>query len=228
MKKRIIGLALLGMIMIVPPSQATFGGFRIGANFGMMLLQGRHFYTGTPQPDADRIKRLSTFGPMFGVHTGYLLELSSSKMVVGIEAYYFQAGASPKIELGLFQGTQEGEVTIQHNRSIGAAAVVGMMLNPKIMAYLNVGLEIAQFQLIYQFNSAAPAPLTLTKQTFKHKFNGLVPGLGVAYKISSSFLIGAELSVPFFKRFKARANPPRSFQYRPIEKRLMLKLTYVF
>ncbi|MBM3468399.1 MAG: hypothetical protein FJX71_03090 [Alphaproteobacteria bacterium] len=231
MKKRIVGLVFLALITMVDSSQAAFGGLRVGANLGLQLLQGRHFYDGTPQPDADMIKRLSVMGGILGFHGGYLVELSSSKMVIGGEVYYLRPGASPTINLGLYKGPQEGQVTIKHESSMGFAATVGMMLNPKILVYVNVGIEMAKFQFAYQFNNVAQAlipPLTPAKQVFSKRYNALTPALGATYKFTPNFLLGVELSSPFFKRFIARNSPPRSFQYKPVERRLMLKISYLF
>ena len=227
MKKTIMGLALLGTVMVVQPSQAAFGGFRLGGMAGIGLLQGKHFYTGRPYPDADMKKRLSVIGSMLGAHAGYLFELPNSKLVIGAEVYLLIPGVNPTIDLALLNNPQDGSVTIKHSRSIGFAATVGMMLNPKVMAYLNVGIESARFQFTYLFNKQR-LPTLPEKQVFNHSFNGLTPALGATYKMSPHFLVGIELSSPFFKRFKISASGPRGYNYKPVERRLVLKISYLF
>jgi len=213
------------MIMTAHPSQAAFGGLRVGGMAGIGLLQGRHFYTATPSPQTDMIKRLSVISSMMGVHAGYLFELSESKLVVGGEVYFLIPGINPTIDLHLLNAPIDGSVTIKHSRSVGFAATVGMMMNPKILVYLNVGIENARFQFTYLFNNLRPLP---SKQAISHSFKAFTPTLGAAYKMTPHFLVGFELSSPFFKRFKIRATPPRGFHYKPVERRLILKLSYLF
>ena len=229
MKKTIIGLVLCGMAMLAQPSHAAFGGLRIGGIAGIGLLQGRHFYTGPASPSDDMIKRFSVLGSMMGVNAGYLFELSESKLVVGGEVYLLIPGINPKVDLYLMRGGAngpvEGSVAIKHNRSIGFAATVGMMMNPKFMVYVNVGIENARFQFTYLIKDKPPIP---PQQVFNRSFKGITPALGATYKMSAHVLIGAELSSPFFKRFKVRSEGPRSYHYKPVERRLVLKLSYLF
>lgn len=233
MKKRILGL-ILGVLIAAQPSYATFGGFRIGGMLGVQLLAGRHWYTtNIPNtPATDMVHRLSALSALYGAHAGYLLELGSSKIVVGGEVYGFIPQANPKLDLALMNGTvsgpTEGSVTINHNRSIGFVLTAGMMINPKILAYLSAGMELAKFKFTYAFNATAPAPLTSQQQVFNHTFKAINIALGGAYKISPQLLAGLELSSPFFKRFKAPTTPARAYSYKPVERRLMIKLTYLF
>lgn len=227
MKKTITGLALLGMVMVVQPSQAAFGGLRVGGMAGIGLLQGKHFYTGQPYPDVDMKKRLSVISSVLGAHAGYLFELPASKLVIGAEVYLLIPGINPTIDLALLNQPQDGNVSIKHSRSIGFAATAGMMLNPKVMVYLNIGIENARFQFTYLFNKQR-LPEMPEKQTINHSFKALSPALGATYKMSSHFLVGIELSSPFFKRFKIRSTPPRGFNYKPVERRLVLKVSYLF
>lgn len=233
MKKRILGLAL-GIMMAAHPGHATFGGFRIGGTLGVQFLAGRHWYT-THDPHIvgmDMVHRLSSLSALYGAHAGYLLELGSSKIVVGGEVYAFLPQANPKVDLALMNGavsgTIEGSVNVNHNRSIGVAVTAGMMINPKILAYFSAGMELAKFKLTYAFNSAAPAPLTSQQQVFNHTFKAINIALGGAYKISPQFLVGLELSSPFFKRFRPPTSRARGYSYKPVERRLMIKLTYLF
>ena len=135
-------------------------------------------------------------------------------------------GLNPTIDLALLNQPQDGSVSIKHSRSIGFAATVGMMLNPKVMAYLNIGIENARFQFTYLFNKQR-LPAMPEKQTISHSFKALSPALGATYKMSSHFLVGIELSSPFFKRFKASSTPPRGMNYKPAERRLVLKVSYL-
>ena len=226
MKKVITGLVLFGIIMTSHPSQAAFGGLRVGGMVGIALLQGKYFFTGPRTPEDDMKKRLSVISSAFGAYAGYLFELSQSKLVVGGEVYLLMPGFSTKIDLSLQNQPKDGTVSIKHSRSMGFAATVGMMMNPKVMAYLSLGLESASFEFKYDFDKTRPAA-TLS-QTFKKKFNGFTPALGAVYKMSSHILIGAELSSPFFKKFKMHDGLPRTFYYRPVERRLVLKLSYLF
>jgi opacity protein-like surface antigen len=231
MKKRILGLMLLGIMMSAHPSQAAFGGFRIGGNFGVMVLQGRHWYTANPSvPATDMVRRLNPIGAIYGGHAGYLFELGSSKIVVGGEAYLLMPTVNPKIDLALVGGPVEGNVSIQHKQSMGAALTVGMMFNPKILVYVNAGMELAKFQFTYQFQQpiAGVVPNLPAKQVLRHTFKPINVGLGAAYKVGPHFLAGLEISSPFFKRFKAQMTGPRAYHYKPVERRVTVKLSYLF
>lgn len=227
MKKIIIGLAL-GIITIVHPTQAAFGGLRVGGIAGIGLLQGRHYYAGPSSPDLDMIKRLSVISSIMGANAGYLFELSESKLVVGAEVYLLIPGINPSIDLHLLNGQPEGTATIKHNRSVGFAATVGMMMNPKVLVYLNVGIENARFQFTYNLKQPPAGAAMPAKQVFNRSFKAFTPALGATYKMSSHMLLGVELSSPFFKRFKMRQTLPRTFHYKPVERRLVLKLSYLF
>jgi opacity protein-like surface antigen len=229
MKKIITALVLCGMMVLAQPSHGAFGGLRVGGMAGIGLLQGRHFYTGPNSPNDDMKRRFSVIGSMMGVNAGYLFELSESKLVVGGEVYLLIPGINPKVDLYLMNGGAngpvEGSVAIKHNRSIGFAATVGMMMNPKILVYLNVGIENARFQFTYLIQNKPPIP---PQQVFNHSFKGLTPALGATYKMSAHMLVGAELSSPFFKRFKVPSSGSRTYHYKPAERRLVLKLSYLF
>jgi hypothetical protein len=231
MQKRILGVVLFWIMMIVHPGQAAFEGFRVGGILGMQLLAGRHWYTGTPSPRTDMVQRLSSLSGLYGVHAGYLAELGNSKVVVGGEVYAFIPQATPKINLALFNNGAnspvEGTVTVNHNRSIGFVATVGMMFNPKILGYLSAGIELAKFRFTYAFNSLVSPPLP-SQQILNHTFKAINIALGGSYKFGPHFLVGLEISSPFFKRFKANMTAPRAYHYKPVERRMMIKLTYLF
>jgi len=173
------------------------------------------------------VQRLSALSGLYGAHAGYLFELSGSKIVVGGEVYAFLPQANPKINLALLHSSTEGSVAVNHTRSIGLALTVGMMLNPKILAYLSGGMELAKFKFTYLFNSIVSPPLP-TQQILNHTFKAINIALGGTYKMSPHLLVGLEISSPFFKRFKARMATPRAYHYKPVERRMMVKLTYLF
>ena len=225
MKKRILSSVILWTLLAVQPTQAAFEGFRIGAIVGMQYLRGRHWYTPSPSSETfDQVKRLGALGGLFGVHAGYLAEIAG-KFVVGGEVSLIIPGSKPKIDLKLQNRPLEGDVTITHNRSIFYMLTVGMMFNPKIMAYLNAGVEMARFQFNYSFPNVAGLPKA---PTYGRLFKAPSLGVGATYKFSPHFLVGAELSTSLYKRFKIRSEPPRIYQYKPAEYRLALKLTYLF
>lgn len=235
MKRKIIGIVLLGLMIIAHPSKAAFGGFRLGGMIGAQLLQGRHWYDGRDNASVtnDQVFRISSVSSLYGMYAGYLVELGASKIVLGGEAYVFVPQANPTVTLQLLNGPVEGRVQILHTRSVGFVATAGMMFNPKVMVYVNGGVEMARFRFTYSF----PSPVqnldgTFSSlppnQTLNHVFKSIVVGLGGTYKVAPHLLVGAELSSPFFKRFKARSSAPRAYNYKPVERRLMLKLAYLF
>jgi opacity protein-like surface antigen len=227
MNRKVTGLALLAMIA-AQPAHATFDGFRVGLGLGLQMLQGRHTYTGPGSPLSDQHIRLSAFSYALGLHGGYLFELTSEKLVLGLEAYLLMPGAKPSKSLQLVTSANkvDGQVNIQHKNSIGIAGTVGMMLNPKVMVYLNLGIEMAKFELKYSNAEVTAFPTHKTS----HSFTGFTPGLGFDYKFSPHFLIGAQLSSPFWKAFTNTGTPPgpgRTYKFKPVERRLMVRFTYL-
>lgn len=225
MNRKITGLALFGMIMVAQPSYAAFGGFRVGLDLGLQMLQGRHTYTGSGSPLSDQHTRISAFSYAIGAHGGYLFELTSEKLVLGLEAYFLMLGAKPSKSLQLVGRANVGQVNIQHKSSMGITGTVGMMLNPKVMVYLNLGVEMAKFELNYSNRAITPPT-----QKVSHNFTGFTPGLGFDYKVAPHFLVGALVSFPFWKPFKSTTIPPlpdRSYKFKPVERRLLLRFTYL-
>jgi opacity protein-like surface antigen len=230
MKLRIIGLILFGLLIGAQPTEAAFGGFRVSGIFGLQYLKGRHWYAGGPgSPSNDAVARLGVISSLFGASAGYLFELGPSKIVLGAEIYGFLPQANPNLSLKLLNGSPEGSVSVKHNRSVGYVLTAGMMFNPKVMAYLSAGLESARYEFTYNFlASPGISPPLLPKQKLNHIFKAIMVGVGATYKVAPHLLVGLEASAPFFKRFKARSNPPRAFHYKPVEWRLALKLSYLF
>lgn len=227
MKRKIAGLALVAM-MAAQPTHATFGGFRVGLGLGLQMLQGRHTYTGPGSPLSDQHIRLSAFSYALGAHGGYLFELTSEKLVFGLEAYLLMPGAKPSKSLQLVNSANkiDGQVNIQHKNSIGVAATVGMMLNPKVLVYVNLGIEMAKFELKYSNSAVAAFPTHKVSRSF----TGFTPSLGGDYKFSPHLLIGAQVSAPFLKAFTNTATPPgpgRTYKYKPVERRLLIRFTYL-
>lgn len=216
-------LALAGMIIMTSPGYGAFGGLRLGISLGAQKLAGRHFYTGTPSPASDMIKRLAVYSPVYGVHGGYLFELGSSKFVIGFDAYYLMTSTNAKINLALQDGPGEGTATIKHTKSIGFSGVLGLMLNPKILVYGNLGYESASFEFKYSLT----VPGTVSPQNQRKMFNGISVGLGGSYKVAQHILLGAEFSNPFFKKFSGTNNTIRNYRYKPVERRLLFKISYL-
>ncbi|MBX9805708.1 MAG: outer membrane beta-barrel protein [Alphaproteobacteria bacterium] len=225
MKKRILSQVLLWITLIILPSQAAFEGFGIGGIVGLQNLRGRHFYTGTTTPDNDQVRRLGALAGLYGLYARYYIELPG-KFIVGAEASVIIPGANPQIDLILNnRGGVEGTAKIQHTRSINFMLTVGMMLNPKILAYLNAGIEMARFQFTYNFPNVPGLPRT---QTLGHLFKAPSFALGAAYKISNHILVGIEAGTSLYKRYKIHMTPPRAYHYKPAEYRALFKVTYQF
>lgn len=233
MKKIIFGFSLLAMSIAIQPIQAAFQGFRLGGDLGIQVFQGR---TTISQGNAltDGRHRINTFSYTLGAHGGYLFELTSSKIVLGGELNFAVYGANPTIQLVIaYPGaTPIAQVAIQHTTSIGGALTVGMLMNPKIMVYLNAGFETAKFKMkltpVPAYANTFGVPQGGTFRNLFNTFSGLTLGLGGDYKMSNHFLVGFLLSHPFWRRYQLRPPVNPAFDYRPVEYRLALRLTYRF
>jgi len=217
------------MVILAYPTYAAFGGPRLGLIGGVDFLQGRHWYTALSSnlsPSTDMVKRLSALSGSIGAYGGYLFELGAgAKIVLGGEVYFVQPSANSTVQLALLGHSTDGTVKIQHTQVMGFALTVGMMLNPRILVYASAGLETSKFKFTYQLNNLAPLP---PNQVITHPYHPIVPTIGGEYKFTPQMLVGLQLSSPFYRHAYLIKGPLRLARYKPVERRLWVKLSYLF
>ncbi len=215
---------LVTSLLIPAYSWASFGGAYVGVHGGGVLLKGTHTYSNSSNQG---VQKLNAFSYLGGAHAGYLSEMGGSKAVVGIEAYYTITGLKPKKDLIVDGGTLDGQVTVRHKSSMGAAVLTGVAVNPKVVMYIRAGFERASFQMQYsQLKFQSPNSQTYSKST-----TAIVPGAGILYKMSERITIAGEYQHPLYNKIAPRTDtvaPLIGYIVNPVEHRVTLKVSMTF
>lgn len=207
-------------------SSHAFGGAYVGLDAGLTNMSLTHRVKTAYGPGKTQV---TANGIAYGAHGGYLYEVGSSKTIVGGEAYLNLAMPNPSVKFGADGDTPEGVVKIKRSRSIGAAAIVGKMMNIDTLVYGRIGLEHATYYHHFSFASTTSVPGFSGKQ-IKKGFSFLAPvvGAGIAYKINRTTMIGAELQLAnFFKKKNTVKGPDFQANLAPSEKRILGRASFV-
>ncbi|MBY0280768.1 MAG: hypothetical protein K2W94_01265 [Alphaproteobacteria bacterium] len=220
-------LSLMGASITV--ASANFTGFYAGGTIGAAMLQGTHQYSnGTTTPAGKQ--KVNALGYLAGGNVGYLRQMGDSKLVLGGEAFATLAGPNAKKDLQMPDGPIEGKANIRHKMFMGAAVIIGAVMNPKVMMYTKLAYEMDKFELQYTGLTFG----TVANEKFTKSVRGIVPSVGALCKITNSFLIGAEYSYALIEKLAPRSDATvingaqRGFTYSPTEHRLAAKIVYLF
>lgn len=221
MKKICLMLGALTLTSTAAFSHA-YGGFYVGAGLGAGVARSEHKFTdATGQGKVSYTK----VGGLYEFFTGYMQEVGSSRTMVGGEAYMTASTAKEKENLGTNGQPVVGTVTIKREPAYGVAAILGKLVNPKVMVYAKIAYEMAKYKLDYRF-TGANAALSGVK---KPSYNGVVPGAGVNYKINANLIVGAEYSFAgtYGKKKVIDANGVVC-EFNPGEHRFAVRAAYIF
>jgi opacity protein-like surface antigen len=228
MKKNKLSLALALLIGGASAANAGFGGFYVGGQLGLALMQGTHTYTnGGTTPGTQKAK---AFGYLGGLNAGYLRQPGDSNVILGGELYFLLAGPKASKDLQIPGGPIEGKANLSHKYAMGGALILGTLMNPKVMVYGKLAYEFDKFDLKYT-GLTFQAP---NSQDFKKTTTGFVPGAGLLYKVNTSLLVGGEYGYAMMKKMQPRKDSvaingvQRGFMFTPSEHRITAKVIYLF
>ena len=210
------------------PACARFHGLYAGAHLGAMILKGEHKYTNASPKEGKVV--LGDMSYIVGLQGGYMNYLMDSRIVIGAELGISMPGLNTSKDLKIEGGALEGKVNIRHRYKFGLALFGGMVLNPKVMIYVKIGLESNKFDLNY-------SRLTFQTPSFEKysvSVRGLVPGIGVYYKIGPKLFIGGEYNYSIMKKLQPRSDTvplngaARGYVFSPIQHRVVARIMRVF
>ena len=127
---------------------AGFTGFYVGGVAGPALLEGTHQYTNGTSQAAGK-QKVRAFSYIAGLNGGYIRQMGDSMLVVGAELYGLFCGSHASTDLQMPSGTIDGKVSIRHKMAMGASIIIGGVMNPKVLVYTRLGLEVDKFELKY-------------------------------------------------------------------------------
>jgi hypothetical protein len=210
-------------------SAHAFSGFYAGGELGVAYTSGDNTYRDPFDKDEETF---SALGFLWGGHVGYVHEIGQSRTVIGVELYLNSHAANVKEDLkGGNPKAKVGTFEAERIRSIGAGLIIGKLLNPKVLGYVKIALERANFEVTYKNRNVAKST-----EVFKKNLNGLVPFVGIKYSLKESifrkgdrFLIGAEYGYAgFFGKIKNDASTANhSYTYDQTEHRIFFKFSYM-
>lgn len=218
-KRFLVGLTLMGA---VSSQTFAFSGFYAGGNLGINWLRGNHKFMFAGRFDD---KRISKVGAVLGIHGGYTTEIGSSKTLVGGELAFLKTTGRQSHNLQIAGGASQGRVSVQNGYSIALSAILGKLLNPKVMMYAKVGLDYAGFEMKY---SGLTFP-TVASQSFKKQAVSVLPGAGIKYAFTPNIVVGGEYQfLGTYKKFVPRNDGTAAYSFKPSVHRLMASVSYYF
>ena len=203
-----------------------------GIQFGLKQFKALHTYT---NPDAsaaaESIKNPKAIGIVYGGQLGYM-------HAIGIRNFFFVealglSGASTKITDKLFidgASANDGEFSARRNFLMGAAIGGGMRLNPVFSGYAKLGYEQSSYGLTYS-NLTFGSEKTFAKTK---KTGSIVPGAGISYNLTDSFIARLEYNYTLKKTLHIRDaaelidGAKRGFIFAPSEHRISIQFNYIF
>ena len=220
-------LVLLAFCGSMATSAYGFGGFYAGADLGLGYSSSEHDYsdlTGKGKTNE------TAFGAVYGGHAGYLYEIGTSKTIVGGEIYGNIASMNPTYKFGVDNLPVQGEVKIKRSNAIGLGLIAGKMFNIKTMVYGKMAFERATFDYEYKFRPTSIL-VQYRGKTVKRSITEMGPviGLGLAYKPTRMFIVGAEYQFGgAFPKKKVFNEANIVTEFSPVEHRLLLKVSFAF
>jgi outer membrane immunogenic protein len=208
------------LVLTTTTAMSDYGGIFVGAGLGVGMMRNDTKYVDATQGEGK--STVSKLGAYYQLHAGYLHEVGTSKTLVGGDIYVNGSSAKKLNNVGVDGGAIAGTIEQKRSTGVGIAAIMGKLINPKVMIYGRVGYELSKYDM--KLNLIGVAPKDFTKS-----YNGIVPGVGLNYKIAHNMMIGGGYDYTgLFSNKTVYQNGDVNIQVKPAEHRMMVKLTFVF
>ncbi|MBW8308934.1 MAG: hypothetical protein K0M45_04770 [Candidatus Paracaedibacteraceae bacterium] len=220
-------LTTWGLSVAIINTVHAFGGAYVGADLGLGYASTQHKYADLQ----GKGKATQTaYGAVYGAHAGYLYEIGTSKTIVGGELYGNLGSMNPSIKVGADNYPVQGDVKIKRSNSVGAALIVGKMLNIKTLLYGRVAYERATYQHEYKFRASNTVGQQAGKTLKKNiAFTAPIIGAGIAYKAARMIMVGGEYQFAgMYGKKKVLSVSNIQTETDPVEHRILLKVSFVF
>ena len=195
---------------------------------GAVRLSGEHKYQ--DQLGETVPKSVSAFSSAAGVHGGGLFSVGT-RILLGFEVSLGSAFSNANMSIEDSNGGLSGQLTVKRGSNIGFAIVLGIPLNPKVLGYAKLGLDVTSYELNYSALNFG----NKTALTYKKSMSSIVPAVGVLYFITKNISLGLEYQPALlYKKFMPRRitenvfGAYRGFIFRPREHRVFIKANYHF
>jgi outer membrane immunogenic protein len=208
------------LVLTTTTAMSDYGGIFVGAGLGVGMMRNDTKYVDATQGEGK--STVAKLGAYYQLHAGYLHEVGTSKTLVGGDIYVNGSSAKKLNNVGVDGGAIAGTIEQKRSTGVGIAAILGKLINPKVMIYGRVGYELSKYDM--KLNLIGVTPKSFTKS-----YNGIVPGVGLNYKIAHNMMIGGGYDYTgLFSNKTVYQNGDVNIQVKPAEHRMMVKLTFVF
>lgn len=208
------------LVLTTTTAMSDYGGIFVGAGLGIGMMRNDTKYVDAAQGEGK--STVSKLGAYYQLHAGYLHEVGTSKTLVGGDIYVNGSSAKKLNNVGVDGGAIAGTIEQKRSTGVGIAAIAGKLINPKVMIYGRVGYELSKYDMKLNLIESAP-------QDFTKSYNGVVPGVGLNYKIAHNMMIGGGYDYTgLFSNKTVYQKGDINVQVKPVEHRMMVKLTFVF
>lgn len=199
---------------------SNYGGIFVGGGLGIGALRSETKYTDTALGEG---KTTSTkIGGYYQLHAGYLHEVGTSKTMLGGDVYMNSSSAKKTNNMGVNGQPIVGTLEQKRSSGYGIALIAGKLVNPKVMVYGRMGYEVSRYDM--KVTLVAGGSQNSTKS-----YTGMVPGVGMNYKVTSNVLVGLGYDYAgLFGNKVIYSAGTTNIQVNPAEHRVMMKVSYVF
>lgn len=198
----------------------NYGGFFIGGGLGAAALRNEAKYTDTTQGKGKLTA--NKLGAYYQVHAGYLHEVGTSKTMIGGDIFLNSSSAKKIYNIGVNNQPAVGTLEQKRSTGYGIAAIAGKLVNPKVMVYGRLGYEMSRYEMKLALVGQAP-------QSSTKSYSGVVPGVGMNYKVTPNVLVGLGYDYAgFFAEKVIYSAGTVNLRVKPVEHRVMLKVSFVF
>lgn len=208
------------LVFTTTAAMSDFGGVFIGAGLGVGMMRNDTKYVDTTQGEGKTTA--SKVGGYYQFHAGYLHEVGTSKTMVGGDIYISGSSAKKLDNIGVDGGDIAGTIDQKRSTGFGLAVIAGKLINPKVMVYGRMGYETSRYEMKLNLTGSTP-------QSFTKSYAGMVPGVGLNYKVASNMLVGLGYDYAgLFSNKTVYDDGNVNVQVKPVEHRVMVKLSFVF
>lgn len=199
---------------------SNYGGIFVGGGLGVGVMRNETKYTDTAFGEG---KTTTTkVGGYYQLHAGYLHELGTSKTMLGGDVYMNSSSAKIINNIGVNGRAIVGTLEQKRSSGYGLAFIAGKLVNPKVMLYGRLGYEVSHYDMkVTLINQAS--------QSSKKSYTGIVPGVGMNYKVTPNVLVGLGYDYAgLFSNKVIYSAGTTSLHVTPAEHRVMMKVSFVF
>jgi outer membrane immunogenic protein len=194
-KQALVTTALVGSLATPTiAAECTFSGAYLGVQGGLATAKTNFKYSETA-PDQDKeSKDLGALGFGGGLHVGYGKQFVNN-FYLGFEVDGNLYSSEAKETTNRTNPVTSSTIKAQRTNSFGAAIKPGFVVGNALL-YAKLGVESANFK----YSMDAEGNGQKLSKAAKGRRLGFVPGLGIAYNVTSHVMLGLEATYGMYKK----------------------------